>query len=400
MALFQKKEKRSEQVIDDASLSAELAKALLGGNTMTKEMALQVPEVNACIDIIAGIVSSLPIKLYKKTEGKVEEIIDDYRTKLLNDDPHDTLQAQQMWRAIVEDYYLGKGAFIYIDDNALRYVDESAVALNISTNKIFKDFTIMVEGQEYYPYQFVRFLRNTKDGARSMSIIEENSLVLSVAYASLVLEKSMTKRGGKKSGFLESEKQLTEPAMTALKNAWRDVFTGDGDNCMVLNNGIKFHETSNTAVEMQISERKKANTPALSMMFNIPVNFLNGSANENDYNNLIKICITPLLNDFETTLDRDLLKEKEKLEDYYFAYDTDEIIRGSLKERMDAYGLAIDKNIMQIDEVRAKEDLPSLGFNYIKLGLDTVLFDPKNGTVYTPNTNQQTKLGEKGENNV
>ena len=48
---------------------------------------------------------------------------------------------------------------------------------------------------------------------------------------------------------------------------------------------------------------------------------------------------------------------------------------------------------MQIDEVRYKEDLPKIGFNYVKLGLSDVLLDIKNSTVYTPNTNQCVKFG-------
>ena len=43
-----------------------------------------------------------------------------------------------------------------------------------------------------------------------------------------------------------------------------------------------------------------------------------------------------------------------------------------------------------------KEDLPRLGFNYVKLGLSDVLLDVKEGTVYTPNTNQTTKIGGEG----
>ena len=38
----------------------------------------------------------------------------------------------------------------------------------------------------------------------------------------------------------------------------------------------------------------------------------------------------------------------------------------------------------QIDEIRFEEDLPALGLNWIKLGLEDVLYDPKTNTVYTP----------------
>lgn len=42
---------------------------------------------------------------------------------------------------------------------------------------------------------------------------------------------------------------------------------------------------------------------------------------------------------------------------------------------------------MQIDEIRKKENLPALEMPFIKLGLQDVLYDPKTGNIYTPNTN-------------
>ncbi|WP_294481555.1 polymorphic toxin type 50 domain-containing protein [uncultured Ruminococcus sp.] len=51
-------------------------------------------------------------------------------------------------------------------------------------------------------------------------------------------------------------------------------------------------------------------------------------------------------------------------------------------------------NFMQADENRYKEDMPALGLNWIRLGLDDVLYDPKTQLIYTPNTNAYVKMGE------
>lgn len=90
----------------------------------------------------------------------------------------------------------------------------------------------------------------------------------------------------------------------------------------------------------------------------------------------------------------ELLLESEK-GGMYWAFDTTELLKGDMLKRYQAYQIALQSNFMQIDEVRYKEDLPRLGFNFIKLGLDDVLYDPKTGTVYTANTNQMVKIGEK-----
>ena len=77
------------------------------------------------------------------------------------------------------------------------------------------------------------------------------------------------------------------------------------------------------------------------------------------------------------------------------------MLKGDLKERFEAYKVGIDSNFLQIDEVRFMENLPGLGLDWIKLGLDSVLYDVKTGAIYTPNTNQLSKMNDlKGGENI
>ena len=94
-----------------------------------------------------------------------------------------------------------------------------------------------------------------------------------------------------------------------------------------------------------------------------------------------------------TCFDADLLLESEK-KDHYFAFDTKELTRGDISKRYSAYATALQNNFMQLDEVRALEDLPPLGFNYITLGLQNVLVNPQTGEVYTPNTNATANMNQ------
>lgn len=142
---------------------------------------------------------------------------------------------------------------------------------------------------------------------------------------------------------------------------------------------------------MQLNENKETNSAEICKLFNFPVNVIKGNATEKEYSNAFKLGIMPLLKAIECALNRDLLLEKEK-ESFYFAFDTKEILKGNIKERFEAYKTAIDANFLSIDEVRYMEDLPALGINWIKLGLDSVLFNPKTGEIYTPNTNQTQNM--------
>ena len=54
--------------------------------------------------------------------------------------------------------------------------------------------------------------------------------------------------------------------------------------------------------------------------------------------------------------------------------------------------MGLRNNFLQVDEVREKEDYEPLGINWIRLGLDSVLYDPKTNMIYTPNTNEMQQL--------
>lgn len=383
------------------SFGGELLRSLLLNEDITKKEALEIPTVASCIDKIANAVSVLPVKLYKQEGEKTIEITGDARTNLLTKDTKDTLTAPQFWRAVTEDYFLSTGAYAYIyktgnQVESIHYVENEYVSVNKNPDPVFKDYDILVWGKRYFPFEFLKILRKTKDGCTSKSVVEENNLMLKTAYNALVYENNLVQKGGNKRGFLKTKKKLTQAAIDALKEAFRKLYKNNEENVVVLNDGLEFQETANTSVEMQLNENKETNAKEIAKIFGIPISIIKGGATEEDQKNFIKYAITPFLNDIERSLDRDLLLESEK-ETHYFAFDTKELTRGSIKERYEAYEIGLRNNFLQVDEVRDKEDLEALGIEWITLGLDQVLYNPKSGEVYTPNTNQTAKMKELGK---
>lgn len=98
---------------------------------------------------------------------------------------------------------------------------------------------------------------------------------------------------------------------------------------------------------------------------------------------------------FQAAINRSMLDEEEKASKY-FTVDMTELLRGDIRSRYEAYRIGLEANFLQIDEIRYKEDLPPLGMNYIKLGLQDVLYDPKTKEIYTPNTKELAKIGGEG----
>lgn len=395
MGIFNRKKPENRADTGVVSYEDSLLQALLGNTTMTKTTALQIPTVASAIDLLTNIVAGTPIKLYRMVNGKVEEVKDDPRIALLNDDTGDTLNAHDFWRAILSDYFLGKGGYAYINKKrgrfeSVHYVDEQYVTPQVNTDHIFKDYDLLVDGKTYKPYDFIKLLRNSKDGASGVGITKENSALLDVAYQTLIFENALVTKGGNKKGFLTSAKKLSTEAMDVLKAAWKRLFSNNEENMIVLNDGVDFKESSNTSVEMQLNENKVTNATELCKLFHISPDVIAGKATEADMQSVAKLAAIPLFKVIQCALNRDLLLEKEK-KTLYWAFDSKELLKGNFKDRMEGYKAAIDATVMTPKEARYEEDLEEIeGLNIVRMGLADVIYDVDSKTYFTPNTKMVT----------
>lgn len=388
MGLFRKNNR--DEVMDEAKVDDLLLKALLTGQGVNRETALSIPVISGCVDLICNTFAMIPFKLYQETvkDGKrATEEVTDNRVKIINEDTTDTLDGFQFKKAICEDYLLGKGGYAYIkkiknEFVGLFYVEDSKISIQKNSDAIYKSFDVMVDGKIYKNHEFIKLLRNTKDGAIGKGLTEEISQALETAFRRLKYEYELTATGGSRKGFLKSQKHLDEKSMKALKKAWEDYYAGNA-NTVVLNDGIDFQEASNSSQQNEIDAKNRTFAGEVATLFHL----------SDDYDKFIKDAIMPIATAFATALNRDFLLEKEK-KSFYFAPDTKELLKGSLKERYDAYRIAITTGFKTRNEVRYMEDDDAIeGLDMITLGLGEVLLNANTGEIYTPNTNTVVKMG-------
>lgn len=394
MGLFDRlrKKERAEPFSPENNVDDVLLRALIKGEQIDREKAMTVPAVSGAVDLIAGMIASMPVKLYKRNGKNIEEITDDPRTQMLNGDTQDTLNGYELKKNMVEDYLMGRGGYCYIDRarndvRGLYYVDNIFIAVMRNFKPIYKDFVILVEGQQYYPWQFIRLLRNSKFGDEGIGLTLEVGKALETAYNTLIYQLGLVKNGGNKRGFLKSKNKLDKESMDALKIAWRNLYNNNEENVVILNNGLEFQEASNSSVEMQLDENKKTLQNEIDKIFHI---------HPDDFWVTFKEAIYPILKAFEAALNRDLLLEKEK-GDCFFEFDVKEIVKANILERYQAYKLAKEGGFMLINEIRRNENLNEIpGLNVLNVGLGAVLYDADTEKYYTPNTDTATSLT--GEN--
>lgn len=392
--------KKRDTMVDTNTVDDVLLQALLSGTPIKREDALTLPAVSGAVDYICSTIASMPIKLYKYKKGHVEEADNDSRVRLLNGDTGDTLDGYQLKKAMVEDYLLGKGGYCYVNRElnevtSLHYVRDIYISFIISADPVFKEYQICCYDNIYEPFQFIKLLRNTKNGAYGVGLCEEVNKALETAYNTLKYQLSLVKSGGNKKGFIKSQRRLGQEEIDLLKQSWANLYANDTSNAVVLNNGLEFQEASNNSVEMQLNESKKTLQDEINNIFHIY---------PNDYERTFKEAIYPIVKAFETALNRDLLLEKEKSK-YFFEFDVKEIVRASLKDRYEAYKIAKEIGLKTINELRREENLNSIeGLDVVDFGLGSVLYNTDTHEYYTPNTGDvkggDVTVSEDGDENV
>lgn len=398
MGIFKRKVKNEveETKADENQVDDVLLKALMSGKEITRDEALTIPAISSAVGLICDSFAMIPFKLYEKStknDKKTTKEIEDERIDIINKDTRDTLDGFQFKKALCEDYLLGKGGYAYINKKGnkfigLNYVQESKVTpyTNINTNPIFKNIELRINEKAYKPYEFIKLLRNTKDGASGTGYITEINKTLQTAYKRILYELDLMKTNGNKKGFLKAQKHLDEKAMKSLREAWNNYFNGNS-SCVILNDGMEFQEASNTSVENQLNEKTKTFADEVKDIFHI-------SKNNEDF---IRYAVMPIAIAFATALNRDFLLEKEK-SSYYFAPDFTDLIRCSIKDRYEAYKIAIEKGFKTRNEIRYLEGDDAIdGLDMVELTLGSVLLNPETQEIFIPNTNTTYKIGEKKE---
>ena len=397
MGIFNRKKRK--EIKDHVEYSTDLLKAVLGEDEFSRAIAMSLPAVAGAVDRITSTVAMIPIKLYKESEenGKrVVEEVKDKRVALLNEDTKSTLDGFQFKKAIVEDYLMGKGGYAYIkrrrnDFIGLYYVKDIDVAFSLTNQSpLERKYLIEVWGGLYEPYEYLKVLRNTKDGMFGIGITEEIGKALNTMFQTMLLQLNLAKTGGNKRGFIQSERVLGKEEIQILKDAWTEMYANNNTQTIpVLNKGLTFKESSATSTELQLNETKKQFDEEIEKLFHT-----NG-----DYNDFFKNAIQPILTAIETALNRDFLLEKEK-DTLFWAFDTSDITKGNIKERYEAIKLALEAGWMTKNEARYRENMDAIdGLDTINMGLGSVLYDTKNGEYFIPNTNTVYKAGETTPNN-
>ena len=381
---------------NEITLNDTLLNAILSGSTLSREQIEGIPQVAASVDLISSTFAMIPFRLYRKiTDEDGNERVeryDDERVRLLNGDTGDTLNAFQMKKALCEDYFLGYngGGYAYINKKgnlvkSLHYVKSEDVGFFYNDDPIFKKYEFSVNAMRYADSDFIKLLRNSRNGIYGESIVSEVNDALQAAYHIIRFQVKTLKKGGNKRGFLQSTKKIGDKEIKILKDSWKALYSESGESAAVLNDGVTFKESSDSATELQLNQSKITLDKEIDNLFHI----------SDDYEKFVKRAVLPIGTAFEASLNCVMLQEKEK-DSYFWEADYSDLLKSSMIDRFNAYKQAKDTGWITINEIRKLENFEAIeGMDVLNVGLGAVLYNVETGEYYVPNTDTAKNRADK-----
>ncbi|AJH65359.1 hypothetical protein bcere0016_12160 [Bacillus cereus 95/8201] len=427
MAFWNKTEKRStEEKPTFGGIEINVNGQLFGGMNVNEKTVTQIPTAEACLDLIVKTVSGLPIKLHKENaDGSIEKIQNDYRVSLLNDEN----ETYMNMKGLVKDYLLHGQAFLYKRYDVTTVLGEPMKSLkelnylsakNIQITKLYNDgikhtdaeyqlttFTGQYVGgnkhETFKANELLRVINNPLNDFEGEGLLVRGDKLFKQALAEMEYTNGIYDRGALPLGILKTTARLSQTAVERLRDAWAKLYGGvrNSAKTVILEEGMDYKALSMNPNEIQMNETMNRTDSKICTLFGVPESLISTKANK--YNSVeqnslhfLKHTIAPILIDIEKVFNKELLTGKEKLQGYYFRFDTSELLRATEKERTESIALGLEKGLLTINEARAKLDLPKIDDDVFMWGLNHVLYNPKTKEMKVPNTDGGTENQEKG----
>lgn len=400
----QNKEERAFSSINNSSFS--ITSFFGSEGLVSEEQALKVPAVAASLDLITSSIARLPIYLYQENEKNEITRLSDRRIKLLNNEPNELTNGYNFKKQIVKDYLLHGTSYTKIERARNDVISLYNLPIkDVSVTKYLKDgykYSAKVNlnygesyvnrRKEFYPEELLIVLKDSYDGISSSGILKNNSDIIQLALDEIEYSTGILKNGALPIGILKSTSRLTEPVIERLRNSWSTLYSGSKNSgkTIILEEGLEYKPISLNPNEMDLTNSKKSTLSEIARIFNVPESMINSNANKyasNEQNNIqfLQYCIAPIITAIEASLNKSLLLETEKMNGYYFRFDTSEILRTTEKEKVETAAAGMKGGLLSINEARAKLDLKALDEDYFLWGLGDIFFNSKTGEITIPN---------------
>jgi HK97 family phage portal protein len=370
------------------SLSVQELANIIGGGAISnagpvinETTAMKVSAVYACVALIAGAISTLPLPIYERTTTGRARIEHPYWW-MLNEQPEPDISSAVFWEYMVSARLFYGDCFAEVIRPSFRSAKVIGFkahhplrvnAFRDSNGDLFYRVQPLV-GAQYVlnPADMIHIPSLGYDGIRSPSPITYAARQsVGTSLAASEYSARFFSNGARPDFALKMAGNLTEDQAKLLRATWGERHSGVANSHLpaILTGGLEVQQLTMSAVDSQILQTSSWNLEEICRVLGVPPFMVGstekstswGSGQENMGRGFVKYTLLRDLRKFEQELNRKLWPSREK---YFVEFDVSGIERGDLKSENEALRIALGRagepGWLTVNEVRHIKLLPPI----------------------------------------
>ena len=380
----------------NAAISSTLERLILdiygGGSTasgvsVNSDTAMRLITVQNCVRMRAATLQRIPCHTMERSNGRIRKAEDFYLYEKLLDQPNSWMSGPDFW-GMAEAYVSLWGNFVCYKVMVRDEVRELLPIPAGMLHSIAQNPDYSLDYEIRFPDGSVRHLNGpqvlhlrglTLNGYSGVNPIEYARETIGLGQASTQFLAQFFGKGMRPGVIFEHPLPLTVAAYANRKAALVEKYQGLGKHweTMLIDEGMKATFPEIKLVDAQFIEQMKLTDAQICGLYRVPLMLVNGGDKEPTYASADQFMLFYQMFSidnvvYESALRRDLLTEEERRR-YYFKFNINALLRGSMKDRAAFYRDMINAEVFNPNECRELEDMnPYDGGNEYRTRTSTV----------------------------
>lgn len=346
------------------------------GAHVSADRAMRHSAVFACVRILAGAISTLPLKVYRESKGTPTHDRKHPLSPLLRLRPNSRMSAAMFWRATASEAILNGNGYAWIERNrngqalALWPTPQERVTPRLTSGRqIIYVVTLDGGAQIAIPAEdMLHFPGSTQwDGLRAVSPLRAAASAIGLGLEADDFARRFFENNATPGGYLSYEKALKPETVEQLRTYWNERFSGaKRGSIAVLSDGGEFKPIALNMEDAQLLETRRFQIEDIARIFGVPPHMIGaldkstswGSGIEQQAIGFITYSLQTHLTAFEQEIEAKLFDGDKA----WAEFDVRGLMRGDFVARTNGYKSALGgpgaQGFMTVNEVRALENLP------------------------------------------
>ena len=343
------------------------------GVSVSNDTAMRQATVYSCINLLDRVIRTTPCHLMERSGNTRTKLIDDPLYFLLHDQPNEWMTAPEFWGMVINHLAL-RGNFFALKNRGMSLTGPVKELIPLApglVHEVKQDEKYRILYTLRYPdgtmtdvpaSQIMHLRGMTINGFMGVNPIQYIRESIALGLASEQFGARFFGSGTHPGGIVEMDGHLDPKIAANAKAALNEVYTGLGNShrLMLLEYGMKFQKVGVDPKDSQFMElRKYQKAEIVDIFLGMPLTIISSedktptfASSEQFSIGFIMYAIMPWLVTIEKAISRDLIPTAKR-KTQYAKFSAQGLQRGSFKEQIESFQIAINTEIMSPNEARA-----------------------------------------------